>query len=155
MISTADVRARRPQHHERLMQELQKDAGFPAFRDILLFASAVGFVQGRRVPFNATAGDPIRYDTLASPSFADTLISMIAANEVGNDPEIMDDARLAERVAIFEEYANGGLEYIQELINTRNQTPDLIVFDLVTGALADQSTTQTADVQDLLNGINW
>jgi len=151
----ADVRARRPQQHERLMLELQQEGKFPAFRDILLFAAAVGFAQGRRVPFTAVAGDPIRYDTLVAPSFADTLVSMIAANEVGNDPEIMDHARLQERIAIFEEYANGGLEYIQELVNTRAQPPALVVAELVTSALADDSAPTDVAVEDLLSGVTW
>lgn len=137
------------------MRELQQEAKFPAFRDILLFAAAVGFAQGRRVPFTDVAGDPIRYDTLVGPSFADTLVSMIAANEVGNDPEIMDDTRLQERVAVFEEYANGGLEYIQELINTRKQPAETVVLDLVTSALTDERRHTEMDVEDLLGGVTW
>jgi len=155
VTATADVRARRPQQHERLLLELQQDARFPAFRDILLFAAAVGFTQGRRVPFTAVAGDPIRYDTLVGPSFADTLVSMIAANEVGNDPEIMDNSRLQERVTIFEEYANGGLEYIQEIVNTRKQPLGLIVFELVTSALTNDRPPTDIDVEDLLSGATW
>lgn len=155
MTATADVRARRPQQHERLMLELQQEAKFPAFRDILLFAAAVGFTQGRRVPFTAVAGDPIRYDTLVGPSFADTLVSMIAANQVGNDPEIMDDARLQERVTIFEEYANGGLEYIQELVNTRKHPVSVVVLDLVTSALTDESHHAEVAVEELLEGVTW
>ncbi|BDB59774.1 DNA phosphorothioation-associated protein 4 [Rhodococcus sp. RDE2] len=155
MTATPDVRARRPQQHERLMLELQQEAKFPAFRDILLFAAAVGFTQGRRVPFTAVAGDPIRYDTLVGPSFADTLVSMIAANEVGNDPEIMDNSRLQERVTIFEEYANGGLEYIQEIVNTRKQPLGLIVFELVTSALTNDRPPTDIDVEDLLSGATW
>lgn len=155
MTAYADVRARRPQQHEGLMLELQQEGKFPAFRDILLFAAAVGFTQGRRVPFTVVAGDPIRYDTLVSPSFADTLVSMIAANQVGNDPEIMDDSRLQERVTIFEEYANGGLEYIQEIANTRKQTAAAVVLDLVTSALADDSRHPEIAVEDLLGGVTW
>ncbi|UYP20953.1 DNA phosphorothioation-associated protein 4 [Rhodococcus sp. Z13] len=151
----ADVRVRRPQQHERLMLELQQDAKFPAFRDILLFAAAVGFAQGRRAPFHDTAGDPIRYDTLVGPAFADTLVSMIAANEAGDDPEIMDDTRLQERVKIFEEYANGGLEYIQELINTRKQPTATVVLDLVTSALTDENQNTEIAVEDLLSGVTW
>ena len=41
--SPGEVRARRPQAHEALMLQLQKDGRFPTFRDVLLFAAAVGF----------------------------------------------------------------------------------------------------------------
>ncbi|MCG7611530.1 hypothetical protein [Mycobacterium sp. CnD-18-1] len=60
-----EVRARRPQQHEALMQEMQNEAKFPTYRDILLFAAAVGFHQQRRVSFTASSGDPIRYEVLA------------------------------------------------------------------------------------------
>ncbi|PBA28931.1 DNA phosphorothioation-associated protein 4 [Mycobacterium intracellulare] len=150
-----EVRARRPQQHEALMQEMQNEAKFPTYRDILLFAAAVGFHQQRRVPFTASSGDPIRYGVLTDPGFSDTLIKMIAANTVSDDPEIMDDSRLEERIKIFEEYANGGLEYIQEQINVRHQPVDLVVVDLVTDALAYNEGAKPLSVDELLGGVTW
>lgn len=137
------------------MIELQQEASFPAFRDILLFAASVGFSQGRRIPFPDGAGDPIRYETLISPTFADALVSMIAANEVNYDPEIMDHSRLAERVTIFEEYANGGLEYVQELVNVRKQPAALVISELVTTALTNDDKSNDIDVAGLLGGVTW
>lgn len=153
----SDVRVRRPQQHEALMIELQSDdARFPTYRDVLLFAAAVGFRNERRVPFTSSGGDPIRYDTtMVVPAFSETLISMIAANVVADDPEIMDDARLEERVKIFEEYANGGLEYIQEQVNVRHQTAALVVADLVTEALSESGGAQAVSVDELLGGVSW
>jgi len=85
--ASIEARARRPQQHEALMQEMQNEAKFPTYRDILLFAAAVGFYQQRRVQFTTSSGDPIRYDVLIAPGFSDTLINMIAANEISDDPE--------------------------------------------------------------------
>jgi dnd system-associated protein 4 len=150
-----DVRIRRPQEHEALMIELQTDARFPALRDILLFAAAVGFRYERRVQFNATAGDPIRYDTLTAPTFSETLINMIVANVVADDPEIMDASRIEERIKIFEEYANGGLEYIQEQVNVQHQPAALVVLDLVTEAFARDGGAKPVSVGDLLGGVTW
>ncbi len=150
-----EVRARRPQQHEALMQEMQNEAKFPTYRDILLFAAAVGFHQQRRVSFTASSGDPIRYEVLTTPGFSDTLINMIAANVVSDDPEIMDGTRLEERVKIFEEFANGGLEYIQEQINVRRQPVDLVVIDLVTEVLADEGGAKPLSVDELLGGVTW
>lgn len=150
-----EVRARRPQQHEALMQEMQNEAKFPTYRDILLFAAAVGFHQQRRVSFTASSGDPIRYEVLTTPGFSDTLINMIAANVVSHDPEIMDGTRLEERVKIFEEFANGGLEYIQEQINVRRQPVDLVVIDLVTEVLADEGGAKPLSVDELLGGVTW
>ncbi|OCB14088.1 hypothetical protein A5717_11235 [Mycolicibacterium porcinum] len=150
-----EVRARRPQQHEALMQEMQNEAKFPTYRDILLFAAAVGFHQQRRVSLTASSGDPIRYEVLTTPGFSDTLINMIAANVVSDDPEIMDGTRLEERVKIFEEFANGGLEYIQEQINVRRQPVDLVVINLVTEILADEGGAKALSVDELLGGVTW
>jgi dnd system-associated protein 4 len=150
-----DVRIRRPQQHESLLIELRDEAVFSTFRDALLFAAAVGVRFERRVPFSGAAGDPIRYETLTAPTFAEALVSMIAANEVASDPEIMDSTRLDERAQIFEEYANGGLEYIQEQVNVRRQPAALVVIALVTEALEGGGGAQPASVDELLSGISW
>lgn len=136
------------------MLELQSEGKFPTYRDILLFAAAVGYRQDRRVPFAAASGDPIRSDVLMAPGFSDTLINMIAANVV-DDPEIMDDTRMDERFKIFEEYANGGLEYIQEQVNVRHQPAALVVIDLVTETFADDSGAKPVSVDELLGGVTW
>ncbi len=137
------------------MVELQNDGRFPYFRDILLFAAAVGYRNDRRVAFQRASGDPIRYETLIGPAFSEALINMIAANVVTDDPEIMDGARIEERIRIFEEYANGGLEYIQEQVNMRHQPAALIVIDLVTEALSDSGGAKPVSVDDLLSGATW
>lgn len=150
----ADVRVRRPQTHERLVLEMG-DAGFGTFRDALLFAAALGASLGRRVPFSNAIGDPIRYETLTAPMFSAALVSMIAAVEVAADPEIMDGLRLEERVRIFEEFANGGLEYIQEQVNVRHQAPEMVVISLVNEAFASGAAAEQLTVDELLNGTSW
>ncbi|BBX74258.1 DNA phosphorothioation-associated protein 4 [Mycobacterium shinjukuense] len=151
----ADVRVRRPQQHEALMRELQIDAKFPTYRDILLFAAAVGYRQERRVPFSNSSGDPIRYETMTAPAFSDTLINMIAANVVADDPEVMDARRIEERIKIFEEYANGGLEYLQEQVNIRHKPANLVVIDLVADAFAKDGGAMPVSVDELLRGVSW
>jgi len=137
------------------MQEMQTEAKFPTYRDVLLFAAAVGFQQQRRVTFTATFGDPIRWEVLTANAFSDTVINMIAANAVSDDAEILDGSRLEERIRIFEEFANGGLEYIQEQINVRRQPVELIVIDLATDALAKGSGAGPLSVDELLGGVAW
>ena len=138
------------------MLELQADGPFfPTFRDILLFAAAVGFRQARRILFTTASGDPIRYETLTVPTFSEALINMIAANVVADDPEIMDPTRIEERIKIFEEYVNGGLEYLQEQVNVRHQPAALVVIDLVTEAFADDAGANPVSVDELLSGLSW
>ena len=152
-MPAGDIRVRRPQQHEALMLELRQEAAFATYRDALLFAAAVGAYIQRRVPFTSS-GEPIRYETLKEPMFSETLINMIAANEV-DDPEIMDSTRANERVQIFEEYANGGLEHIQEQVNVRHEPANLVVISLVTEALARSGSAEAVSVEELLNGVSW
>jgi dnd system-associated protein 4 len=149
-----DVRVRRPHEHEALIIELQSDAGFSTIRAVLLFAASLGFHVGRRVPFTS-AGEPVRYDTLTKETFAEALIQMIAAVDVQDDPEILDQSRLPEQVKIFEEYVNGGLEYLQEQINVRSQPASVVVISLVTDALLESGGAEAASVEELLGGISW
>ncbi len=151
----ADIRARRPQDHAVLIETLQSEAGFPYYRDVLLFAAAVGYSQNRRVPFTGTSGEAIRYDTLTAPTYSEALLNMIAANAVSDDPEVLDAARLEERVRVFEEYANGGLEYIQEQINIRHQTAALVVMEIVTNEFAEDGGATPLSVEELLGGAKW
>jgi dnd system-associated protein 4 len=154
MTVSSDVRVRRPQHHEELMQKMKDDAGFATFRNVLLFAAALGVSKDRHAPFDAS-GEPIRYDTLTDPSFAEALINMIAAVEFPEDPNVMRAERLAERVHAFEEYVNGGLEFLQEQLNTRHQPVELVVVSLVTDALASGGAAEPASVDELLGGSNF
>jgi dnd system-associated protein 4 len=149
-----DVRVRRPQQYEALLIELRDEAAFATFRDILLFAAAVGAHVKRRVGFTSS-GEPIRFETLKEPVFSETLINMVAASEIADDPEIMDVTRTGERVRIFEEYANGGLEYIQEQVNMRHEPANLVVIGLVTDALARSSAAEAVSVEELLSGVSW
>lgn len=149
-----EVRVRRPQQHEALLIELRNEAAFATFRDILLFAAAVGAHVKRRVPFTSS-GEPIRYETLKEPTFSETLINMIAVNEIADDPEVMDGTRIGERVRTFEEYANGGLEYIQEQVNMRHEPANLVVIGLVTEALARSGGAEAISVEELLSGVSW
>jgi dnd system-associated protein 4 len=136
------------------MIELRSEAAFVTFRDILLFAAAVGANVNRRVPFTAS-GEPIRLETLTEPIFSETLINMISANELADDPEILDGSRTGERFRIFEEYANGGLEYIQEQVNVRHEPANLVAIGLVTEALARSGAAEAVSVEDLLSGVSW
>ncbi len=151
-MSVVDPRVRRPERHEVLIQQMRNDAGFPAMRDVLLFAAGVGFAQGRRVPFDRS-GEPIRYEILTNDALAEPFVSMLAAVSAQGDPEILDSARLTERITIFEEFANGGLEYIQEQVNTRREPLDVVVRSLTIEALSDAGEVRGATIEELLDAL--
>ena len=150
-MSVGEVRVRRPASHEVLIKHLQDEAGFPYMRDVLLFAAGVGVFHQRRVPFER-AGEPIRYDTLTEPGFSGAFLAMMAACSIA-DPEILDGGRLQERVSVLEEYANGGLELIQEQMNVRGEPLDVVVRGLVMEALTDSTVVEPASIEELLEGL--
>ena len=151
-MSASDVRVRRPAEFEVLIQQLKDEAGFPTMRDVLLFAAGVGLSTNRRAPFERS-GELIRYETVTADVFGDAFIAMLAAVTCEGDPEVLDGARITERVLIFEEYANGGLEYIQEQANVRRQPHEVILRALVTEALTGAGSVAPASVEELLKAL--
>lgn len=150
-MNTAEVRVRRPRQHEALIQLMRDEAGFATMRDVLLFAAAVGKSQERRVAFSE-AGEPIRYETLIDPEYSSALVNMIAVVSEPEDAEILARGRLKDRITIFEEYACGGLEYIQGELNARKMTLETLLPALVVEGLGEERA-EPAPIEDLLKGF--
>lgn len=151
-MTAVDARVRRPAQHEVLIQRLKDEAGFPTMRDVLLLAAAVGVSQQRRQPFERT-GEPIRLETLTAEALADTFFAMLSAVTRAEDPEVLGPERVTERLAIFEEYACGGLDFIQEEANTRRMPLDAVIQSLVVDALVEEKAQTPARLEDLLDAI--
>ncbi|GAA4297868.1 DNA phosphorothioation-associated protein 4 [Actinomadura luteofluorescens] len=109
-----DVRA--PAERLELIERLtEHDRPFPSMRDVLVFAAAVGWSQGRSESFEKSIRDRIRWSTMTNRTGTEDLINMIAVAET-SDANILSPDRFGERIRIFEEYANGGLIFIENLI---------------------------------------
>jgi dnd system-associated protein 4 len=119
---------------------------FLTYGDILTFAAALGFQYKKRIPFEkASRRDP---DPVLQEQFRDaSIIGLLAFAETQNAKILsLDEESDQQRAKIFQEYANGGLEILQEqlrgsvnhgdqillfLENLReNQNPDFEEFDL-------------------------
>lgn len=87
---------------------------FHTYVEVMVFAAALGAKYKKRVPLEGVAKDlsPLRQDYFTS-SFA-LLINLLAITEI-KDIKILGDDEVADeqRIHIFEEYANGGLEILQ------------------------------------------
>ncbi|MBW4630557.1 MAG: DNA phosphorothioation-associated protein 4 [Iphinoe sp. HA4291-MV1] len=87
---------------------------FQTYVEVMVFAAALGVKHKKRVPLEGVAKDlsPLRQDYFTS-SFA-LLINLLAITET-KDIKILSDDEVADeqRIHIFEEYANGGLEILQ------------------------------------------
>lgn len=111
-----DPRVRRPADKEELITKLAGDSAeavFSSMRDLFVFAASFGKSEGRSVPFTAAYGDPIRLELFQRDGTHELLINVIAVLEHPDDPEILREDRVGERIEIFEGYVNGGLELIQ------------------------------------------
>lgn len=119
---------------------------FLTYGDILTFAAALGFQYKKRIPFEKISRrDP---DPVLQEQFRDaSIIGLLAFAETQNAKVLsLDEESDQQRAKIFQEYANGGLEILQEqlrgsvnygdqillfLENLReNQNPDFEEFDL-------------------------
>jgi dnd system-associated protein 4 len=105
-----------PKDKADLLRELVgKDSPFNELRDALFFAAVVGWREGRRTPLNGR-GEAIRWDVMSNRLGTEVVMDMIAVATNPEDKELLSEARAAERVAVLEEYANGGLEVLKERI---------------------------------------
>lgn len=153
-MNQIDVRFRRPEHHETLLTKLTTEGPFATNYDALLFAAALGKQQERRTRFEKT-GEKIRYALLANKIFGDTFVDMLSVTEQPDDAEILRDDRLDERILIFEEYANGGLDYLQGELNRRAVTVTDVIAALVTDALSTSSDDVEDAVRDIADQLDW
>lgn len=97
-----------------LVTSNEKTAPFQTYVEVMIFAAALGAKHKKRVPLQEIAKDlsPLRQDYFASSfNLAINLFAITETKDINilNDDEIADD----KRIYIFEEYANGGLEILQ------------------------------------------
>ena len=90
---------------------------FQTYADVLVFAAALGTKYKKRVPLEAISKEPapISLEIFVSRGY-DWPIKLLAIAEI-QDPKILspyDPTAEEQRVIIFEEYANGGLEKLRE-----------------------------------------
>ncbi|MDC0833581.1 dnd system-associated protein 4 [Leptolyngbya valderiana BDU 20041] len=98
--------------------EATGEAIFQTYADLLAFAAALGMKRRQKSPVREVSNRepaPIALEVFVSRGY-DRLFNLLAAVETGN-PTLLsptDTNAIAARVALFEAYANGGLEILQE-----------------------------------------
>ena len=131
MAASVDRRVRRPSDKQDVLDELSgEDGPFEALRDVIVFAAALGFSRGRTVPFDAT-GEPIRWDTMCNRRGTEVLVNMLSAATAADDPQVLEDSRFEERILVFEEYANGGLEILKSELGRSVVDPSELILKIV------------------------
>lgn len=139
---------------QKLLDTKRTTGTFVTYADIIAFAASMGMKYQMRSPLNEISQSepaPISLEVFISRGY-DRLIKLIAAIET-QDIKILsteDVAAEAQRVSIFEEYANGGLEKIlQELRGAVDYTERLVLI-LNTERFSTDSNNEEFDLSRFL-----
>ena len=111
-------RVRRPAEFDDILQELKEKGIFPTFKDAMVFAAGLGYRRGNRKSFNKSS-EPIRIDEFYG-DYDRTIMNVLAVEET-EDPNMIAPSLEEERIKIFEEYANGGLDILNREIREGQQ----------------------------------
>ena len=112
----------------RRLQAVEDSTGpFALIADVLVFAAAVGIKRNRRSPLAEPLAEPIRQSVFDRQGY-DTMMNLIALH-ADPKPSVLSDSDEAvdTRARAFEEYANGGLEVLQEEIRGARDVLETVV----------------------------
>lgn len=127
---------------------------FQSYADALVFAAALGMRRGIREPIAEYSKliDPIRQDIFYGKGY-DQVINLLAVTS-GNEPRILasTDEAEEERVRIFEEYANAGLDLlVGALKGSVNYTESLLIFLSTERAAKDAQIEEEFDLSRFIS----
>jgi dnd system-associated protein 4 len=154
----ADIRIKVAKDKADLLKALRATEDTPgpfqSYADALVFAAALGMKRGRREPITEYSKviDPIRQDIFYGKGY-DQVINLLAVTS-GNEPRILasTDEAEEERVRIFEEYANAGLELLAgALKGSVNYTESLLIFLSTERETKDAQEDQEFDLSHFMS----
>lgn len=136
-----------------IIEQLAGQRPFRENRDVLVFAAAVGWHEKRSVPL-ASKDEPIRWETATNRRGTEALANMIAAVD-SEDPEILSDDRFDERLEIFEQYANGGLEILRGLLANEPRPAIDVILELVQRICRSEDVQESVSLADAVDELEW
>lgn len=147
----ADTRIKVAKDKAQLLKALRTSdettGPFQSYVDALVFAAALGAKQGKREPIKEYSReiDPIRQDIFYGKGY-DQVINLLAI-EAKTNPRILasDEQSEEEKIRIFEEYANAGLEIIESLLKGSIEYSEQILLFLA----SEKASIATEDEFDL------
>lgn len=127
---------------------IEKDSPFSEYRDILFLAAVIGWKHKKRVELSAR-GEAIRWDVMVNRYGTEAIMDMIAVSARPDDPSILAEGRQDERIAILEEYANGGLEVLKARLEAAGAIPlDTIFVSWIQEALDSTGDNHSVSLAD-------
>lgn len=135
---------RRPRQFEEMLKKLCQEDNriFLTYKDALVFAACLGFSRGKRRAFEKSS-EPVGLHIFKGDYDA-AIFNCIGLSET-NDPHIMGSDRESERIRMFEEYACGGLEILEDEIYKRAGAWDQLMLSLV----ASQAKPDSSVLDDI------
>lgn len=109
---------KRSKEFEETLQKLGGPGSklFPTLREALTFCATLGYKERRKKPLKSSIGtEDIAGAQYMSNEAVDMMFALALAD--AKDSDILRPDREVECVKIYEEYANGGLEMVQEWID--------------------------------------
>lgn len=137
-----------------LVEGKAKRSPFQTYADVLAFAAALGARRNKRVPLGTISHQepaPISMEIFISRGY-DRVIKLIAIMHT-QDPNILspfDAIAEAERVRIFEEFANGGLAILQDELRGAVDYTERLLLILGRERFQEQTTDEEFDLTRFL-----
>jgi dnd system-associated protein 4 len=103
---------------KRLVESDEDNAPFETYADVVMFAATLGYERHQAVPLDdviAKEPAPIAWDVFRSRGYDRTIrLLAIATTEEVSVLSLSSEEAIARQIQILEEYANGGLQILQE-----------------------------------------
>jgi len=102
---------------KRLVESDEDNAPFATYADVVMFAAALGYQRNQAIPLDDSAKEPapISLEVFRSRGYDRTIrLLAIAKTEDVSVLSISSEEAIAKQVQILEEYANGGLQILQD-----------------------------------------
>jgi dnd system-associated protein 4 len=118
----------------------------------MVFAASLGYSRSKSIPLTKIAAkpEPIRLNTFSGRGY-DTAINLLAISHTKNQKILgTDEESNNEKIKIFEEYANGGLEIIQDRLKGSIDYLDTILLLLLSERNNSQQDDREFDLSNLL-----
>lgn len=131
-----------------------KRSPFQTYADVLAFAAALGARRNKQVPLGTISHRepaPISIEIFISRGY-DRVIKLIAIAQA-QDPNILSPLEAsaeAERVRIFEEFANGGLEILQDELRGAVDYTERLLLILSRERFQEKNTEEDFDLTRFL-----
>ena len=139
---------------QKLLEQKGSTGMFSTYADAIAFAASLGIKHDRRSPFTEVSANepaPISLEVFISRGY-ERLIKLIAVVTT-QDIQVLatgDDKAEATRVKIFEEYANGGLAYLQQELRGAVDYTDRLILILNAERFSKETSNEEFDLSRFL-----